>query len=106
MSRLADDDAGMVAQAFRMSISGETITIGTLVGVAVSSASLAPGMYRIIADADVTLALDITAGGDEATANDMPFRANSPEYFKMAKEGTISAFDSVGSNTVALTLMP
>ena len=106
MSKAATDDNSAVMQAFRLPRTGFSVPIATLIGVGVSSAVLPAGMYRIISDADVTLASDTVPATPAATANDLPMRANTPEYFYVNAGDTISAFDAVGGNAVILTRMP
>lgn len=102
MSVLVQDENRNDVQAFRLPKAGATtaiaITVGGTSGV---SGALQAGVYRIVSDADVTLAL-----GSTASAADMPMRANQPEYFYVNQGASVAAFAAIAPANVYLTRMP
>jgi len=102
MSFLVLDQTNRPVQAFRLPSTGSTTIVSVTVGnTAAVSGALQAGVYRIISDADVTIAL-----GQTATANDMPLRANQPEYFYINSGATVAVFASIAPANVYLTRMP
>ncbi|RMH12599.1 MAG: hypothetical protein D6698_15145 [Gammaproteobacteria bacterium] len=102
MSFLILDQTNRPIQAFKLPVSGDSITI--TVSVAGSSglaSNLQAGVYRIISDADVTI-----AEGTIATANDMPIRANQPEYFYVRAGQSVSVYGATAPANIVLTRMP
>ena len=90
---------------FAVPLTGQTITI-TMDGSAVSSSAIpTSGVYRVIANGDVRIAKDASAGAPAVVATDMAIRADQPEYFGLEEGSTVSA---IGTNAdiVTLTLMP
>ncbi len=103
MSYLLLDQAGRTVQAFQLPPSGETTTITLQSGVSVPSGVLPAGVYRIVADVPVHIAL-----GANATASDLYLPANQPEYFYVKAGESVSALAPVnaGPGTLFLTRMP
>ena len=102
MSVLATDGNSNPIQAFRMPMAGMSYLVQVTVGGGVGISSVLPaGTYRIIADADVTV-----AQGATVSASDMPLRANQPEYFYINANTKVSVFAAVAPANVTLTRMP